>query len=628
MGDKKSSSPTRRRAGTNVSRGSPHRQQPRGNRSTYNSWAAQRGRAQPGDSPGSPERGQRQRRSRPATLREVQSPDLFDNPTRRNEGRLNSSSNSGLNLISQLLDDVDNNVSDESVIIVNNNTPQSDQPAQNEVGSTNDHTPPTYSSIHGARPRMRGRLRFEGRMPSRAATQGRETAQQSSSTDSETASQESPHNNTTGLSLYSQNSLRRFRNIPPLSFQRHNVHRRLSANFSDNDDEVTESTASVRSQNEPVRASSNPFLQGHGTEDNPYELSPDTPERSSDSLPSLFQEDNLSPRVVSIRSHGGGSNSYTGGQSSGREGPNRRSFGLNRLRIGGLGTSLEENVFRGARGVPSSPSPNLPPPGTVSDEVLARRLQEEEWNGATVGVRGDELENTFFRNLDSPSFNDVLTPRHNFVLLPPISGLDDGDNDSQGAGVGNASEEANPFFFDSQSPQRHRQEPLQRRRQRRILFPVHQIGALAQLANHDGPQQAVIQLLTALVNQQEMESLLNLDGLDDANGGNYEALLALSERIGDVNRGLSTAEINKLPTRQHKSDSKKETSSPSAGAVGGVTPPSEQLQCHICLSDYESGDLKRVLPCSHNFHKECVDTWLKMNATCPLCRSEVKKKRS
>jgi len=48
-------------------------------------------------------------------------------------------------------------------------------------------------------------------------------------------------------------------------------------------------------------------------------------------------------------------------------------------------------------------------------------------------------------------------------------------------------------------------------------------------------------------------------------------------------------------------------------------------QCAICLSAYNPGESLRELPCDsrHHFHQTCVDDWLKLNATCPVCRSRI-----
>lgn len=43
--------------------------------------------------------------------------------------------------------------------------------------------------------------------------------------------------------------------------------------------------------------------------------------------------------------------------------------------------------------------------------------------------------------------------------------------------------------------------------------------------------------------------------------------------------------------------------------------------CAICLCEYKAGDaLRTILECNHFFHSHCVDEWLKMRGTCPVCR--------
>lgn len=44
-----------------------------------------------------------------------------------------------------------------------------------------------------------------------------------------------------------------------------------------------------------------------------------------------------------------------------------------------------------------------------------------------------------------------------------------------------------------------------------------------------------------------------------------------------------------------------------------------QLQCPVCMEDFESGQDLRVLPCHHSFHPDCIDPWLlNVAGSCPL----------
>lgn len=50
--------------------------------------------------------------------------------------------------------------------------------------------------------------------------------------------------------------------------------------------------------------------------------------------------------------------------------------------------------------------------------------------------------------------------------------------------------------------------------------------------------------------------------------------------------------------------------------------PNDASTCAICLSEYKPKESLRTIPeCNHYFHAECIDEWLKLNATCPVCRN-------
>lgn len=47
-------------------------------------------------------------------------------------------------------------------------------------------------------------------------------------------------------------------------------------------------------------------------------------------------------------------------------------------------------------------------------------------------------------------------------------------------------------------------------------------------------------------------------------------------------------------------------------------------ECAVCLGAFEEKESLRLLPtCGHVFHVDCVDTWLRMHASCPFCRANL-----
>ncbi|MED6206205.1 hypothetical protein PIB30_024651 [Stylosanthes scabra] len=56
------------------------------------------------------------------------------------------------------------------------------------------------------------------------------------------------------------------------------------------------------------------------------------------------------------------------------------------------------------------------------------------------------------------------------------------------------------------------------------------------------------------------------------------------------------------------------------GESGQLPRPNDTI-CSICLCEYRPKEVIRTITeCEHYFHVDCIDGWLKMNATCPLCR--------
>lgn len=84
-------------------------------------------------------------------------------------------------------------------------------------------------------------------------------------------------------------------------------------------------------------------------------------------------------------------------------------------------------------------------------------------------------------------------------------------------------------------------------------------------------------------------------------GYSYEDLVSLEP----VPRGLKS--FDHLPTTVYE----------------GQELPSNQITCAVCMADFETSEELRSLHCTHHFHKECIDKWLGVAVTCPVCKGEV-----
>ena len=86
----------------------------------------------------------------------------------------------------------------------------------------------------------------------------------------------------------------------------------------------------------------------------------------------------------------------------------------------------------------------------------------------------------------------------------------------------------------------------------------------------------------------------------------YEQLLQLEDNMGNVNKGLSKKQFDKLPFVKYDKNKY-----------------SENYQCIICMEEFQKNEKVKLLPCGHIFHDNCIKEWLMKQKSCPFCKSEI-----
>ncbi|GIL60512.1 hypothetical protein Vafri_15048 [Volvox africanus] len=86
----------------------------------------------------------------------------------------------------------------------------------------------------------------------------------------------------------------------------------------------------------------------------------------------------------------------------------------------------------------------------------------------------------------------------------------------------------------------------------------------------------------------------------------YELLCRLDEGV-ENRKAAKDEQLAALPTEV-------------VGVVGRRRSDGCPATCIICMEEVVPGDVLKRLPCLHDFHGDCVDTWLKTKACCPICQ--------
>ncbi|KAK9872683.1 hypothetical protein WA026_018817 [Henosepilachna vigintioctopunctata] len=98
----------------------------------------------------------------------------------------------------------------------------------------------------------------------------------------------------------------------------------------------------------------------------------------------------------------------------------------------------------------------------------------------------------------------------------------------------------------------------------------------------------------------------DIRGSDFTENESYDELLDLDEGLENP-RGLAKQKIESLVSFKFNVDRHQ----------------GNQTSCVVCMFAFEPSQLIRRLPCSHEFHANCIDEWFQTKTSCPICRKNV-----
>ncbi|XP_070041245.1 E3 ubiquitin-protein ligase MPSR1-like [Nicotiana tomentosiformis] len=95
-----------------------------------------------------------------------------------------------------------------------------------------------------------------------------------------------------------------------------------------------------------------------------------------------------------------------------------------------------------------------------------------------------------------------------------------------------------------------------------------------------------------------------------------DVLVLVNSRMGSVTFIEGSLNLDNLLSKEGPLPASKE----SIDSMPAVKIVEEGVECAICLLEFEVDGEAKEMPCKHKYHVDCVDKWLKINGSCPICR--------
>ncbi|XP_021764318.1 putative RING-H2 finger protein ATL21A [Chenopodium quinoa] len=139
------------------------------------------------------------------------------------------------------------------------------------------------------------------------------------------------------------------------------------------------------------------------------------------------------------------------------------------------------------------------------------------------------------------------------------------------------------------------------------------------LPNHGLTRQAIIAIALAFATPLVLVTLCML----------YFIFKAVNQRRGIVGATLALAESDGPQPQTVVQGLNRDIIESYPKVVLGESrrlPKADDMYCPICLGEYMPKESLRTIPdCGHCFHVDCIDEWLQLNASCPVCRNSPSK---